>query len=446
MKHKRYVINVLIWLALWQLLAVLIHNKILLAGPVQVIFAFFKNILRPDFAATLFASLMRILLGFLSGLILGMFLAGVSHFRQTVRDFLAPLISVLKAIPVVSFVVLFLIWTGPAYLALYVTFLVSFPNIYVNTLAGLDAADRDLLEMADVFNISLYNRLMFIYRRPLIDFLKPTIKVTLGMCFKSGVAAEVIGVPEPSIGNRIYMAKIYLETADLLAWTLTLIILSVLSEKVIMWLIYNVLEVRLNRLMPHPTHAKSPAFGSVTTEYRFNKSFGDRKVLSDVSLKLEEGGRYCIMEPSGSGKTTMFRIIMGLETDDERGLIRPQAGSVSAVFQEDRLIPYLTVEQNIRLGAGEAFSTSLAGELISGSTPVSSCSGGMKRLVSIERAMNHPFNILLLDEPFTGLDEESKKKAASYILKHLKGRTLIMNSHDADEAALLDWGIISPFS
>ena len=120
-------------------------------------------------------------------------------------------------------------------LAVAICFLVVFPNIYLNTLEGLKSADRGLLEMAEVFRLPLGTQFFYIYRPALKPFLLSAFQLSLGMCWKSGVAAEVIGTPSHSIGGALYLAKIYLDTADLFAWTAVIVVLSVFFEKIIFY-------------------------------------------------------------------------------------------------------------------------------------------------------------------------------------------------------------------
>lgn len=172
-----------------------------------------------------------------------------------------------------------------------------------------------------------------------------------------------------------------------------------------------------------------------------SKSFGAQKVISDFSMRFFPGESFCLMGPTGCGKTTLLRLLMGLEKPDT-GQIYPQR-PLSAVFQEDRLCPYLSAMGNLRLAAGGKDDEALSALLTELGLdprevkPVSEYSGGMKRRVAIARALAVPFAILLLDEPFKGLDEDTRNMVAGTILRRLDGRTLILVSHDRAEAALL---------
>lgn len=145
--------------------------------------------------------------------------------------------ALLKSIPVASFVILALIWAGSANLSVLIAFLVVLPVIYIHTVAGLESTDEKLLEMAKVFSMSPWKQIRYIYIPALVPYLRSGCGVALGMSWKSGVAAEVIGVPDHSIGEKLYMSKIYLNTGDLMAWTFVIIVISALFEKAVLRLL-----------------------------------------------------------------------------------------------------------------------------------------------------------------------------------------------------------------
>lgn len=228
---------VIFWLAVWSGLALLVDNKILLASPLETAGALLSLMGKAGFYNSVGRSFLRIAVGFLAGFGMGLCLAVSGRRYPWLEEFLSPAMHLLKAIPVASFVVLLLIWWGSSFLAVAVCFLVVLPIIYLNILEGLKSADGRLLEMAQVFRIPLRDRLLYIYRPALQPFLSSALKISLGMCWKSGVAAEVIGVPDHSIGEKLYMSKIYLNTADVLAWTIVIITVSALFERAVLWLL-----------------------------------------------------------------------------------------------------------------------------------------------------------------------------------------------------------------
>ncbi len=218
------------WLLLWQLLALLARNPILMVGPAETLRTLGRMLMTLDFWQSLGFSFARIALGFLLGSLLGILLAWWSVRRVLLEKILSPLISVLKAVPVASFVILLLIWGGNRRLSFYISALVVLPILYLNTLSGLKATDMKLLEMASVFRMPLGRQLRYIFFPSVYPYLYSGFQTAIGMAWKSGVAAEVIGQPLGSVGNGLYNAKIYLETGELFAWTITVIVVSRLFE------------------------------------------------------------------------------------------------------------------------------------------------------------------------------------------------------------------------
>ena len=216
----------LIWLALWQLLALLVHNPILLVGPWETLLALIRMLPTAEFRRALGGSLLHILGGFLLGGSLGIVLAFLGYERPFLRELLAPVIGVMKAVPVVSFTVLVLIWAGSRALSLYVTAAVVLPILYLNALEGLLGTDKKLLELAEVYRMGFPARLRGIYLPGIRPQLLGALELAVGMAWKSGVAAEVIGQSVGSLGNSLYRAKIYLETDQVLAVSAVTALLS----------------------------------------------------------------------------------------------------------------------------------------------------------------------------------------------------------------------------
>ncbi len=221
----------LFWLILWQLASMAVGNAILLVGPFEVLQALFSQAFSQDFWLTVAGSFGRICLGFLAAFFLGLALGTAAWRFPWVGQLLEPFMSSIRSVPVASFVILALIWVGSGYLAVFIAFLVVLPMIYVSTAAGLSSADQKLLEMARVFRVPALKRIRFIYLPALTPYLASGCRTALGMSWKSGIAAEVIGIPSNSIGEQLYYSKLYLDTAGLFAWTLVIIIVSALFER-----------------------------------------------------------------------------------------------------------------------------------------------------------------------------------------------------------------------
>lgn len=214
------------WLVVWQLAAVLVGQEILLASPLAVAGRFFELVATASFWRAAAFSLARIFGGFLLGLAVGILLAALSARFFAVRTLISPIYSVLRAIPVASFVIVALIWIPSSALSVLISFLIVFPIIYASTLSEIERADPDMLEMARVFRLSPGKRLLYIYALPSMTGFEAACATAIGLAWKSGVAAELISIPTGSIGEKLYMAKVYLMTGDLFAWTVAIVLLS----------------------------------------------------------------------------------------------------------------------------------------------------------------------------------------------------------------------------
>ena len=231
---KRVLPAAAFWLLVWQLAAMAVSNTILLVGPLETAAALLRMAGTAEFWASVAGSMLRIVGGLLTGTAAGILLASVSFASPRAELVLSPFVAVMKAVPVASFVILILIWAGNGMLSFFVTSMVVFPVLYVNTLNGLRSTDTKLLEVARVFRMRPSARVRYLYIPQLVPFLKAGLALAAGMSFKSGVAAEVIGQPLLSIGNGLYRAKIWLETADVFAWTAVVIFISWLIERLIL--------------------------------------------------------------------------------------------------------------------------------------------------------------------------------------------------------------------
>ena len=179
------------------------------------------------------------------------------------------------------------------------------------------------------------------------------------------------------------------------------------------------------------------------------KNFDNNEVLKNVNITLKDNSIYCLMGASGIGKTTLLRILIGLEHADSGSISGIDTQSISCMFQEDRLIPDLSAIDNVRIVLrGKTNRKEIRNNLLSIlpdkslEMPVSSLSGGMKRRVALARALSYPGKLIILDEPFTGLDKDTKLNVIDYILKMRNNRTLLIATHGTDDSGLLGAEII----
>ncbi len=238
MTNKRYrILGVLFWLVIWQLISHTMPNAVVLSSPIEVGHKFVEVCQTQEFWVRMLHSFYRIVAGFSTGVVLGVVIALVTYNVKWMDIFVRPLVLVMKSTPVASFIILALIWVGSEWLATFIAFLMVFPIIYINMTEGFNNIDSKMLEMSQVFRLSYLKKFRYIYIPSVLPYFMAGITISLGLCWKAGIAAEVIGIPVNSIGERLYEAKIFLETEEIFVWTVVIIVLSLAFEKMILWLI-----------------------------------------------------------------------------------------------------------------------------------------------------------------------------------------------------------------
>lgn len=223
------------WIILWQVASSILDQEILLVSPISAGKRLLQLIWKYDFWLAITHSMGKIILGFLLAVVSGILLAMSANLSRILQELLRPLFAVMKAMPVASFIILCLVFIPSRNLSVFTSYIMVLPIIYTNVLQGLLSTDRNLIEMAQVFQITWYKKLRFIYLPAIAPFLYAAGKVAIGFSFKSGIAAEVIGIPADTIGENLYQAKVYLNTPDLFAWTIVIIVVSILFEKIFLY-------------------------------------------------------------------------------------------------------------------------------------------------------------------------------------------------------------------
>ena len=221
-------------LCLWQLAAMTIDSKILLVSPVEVAVRLTTIWQAEGFWTSIWFSFYHIAGGFFLALFLGIVLAALAGRFRRIETLLWPFLVTIKTVPVASFVVICLIWLSAEKLSVFISFLIVLPVVYGNVLEGIKSEDKLMLEVGTVFRMPLLRRLLYIHLPQLKPFIMSACATALGMAWKAGVAAEIIGTPDGSIGKQLFYSKIYLDTDDLLCWTVIIVIVSVLFEKLFM--------------------------------------------------------------------------------------------------------------------------------------------------------------------------------------------------------------------
>lgn len=423
------------WLVMWVLVAGLVAQPLILPGPGAVVVALLRLACDVGTWAILVGSGARILGGLALAAVCGGVLAGVSVRSRTFSRLVAPALSFVKATPVACVVVLLLIWLGSARVSIAAVFLMALPGVYFSLVEGLTQADKPLEQMFRLHGVRGWRLFCAHTWREVLPFALSCARVVIGMSWKAGVAAELIGMATGTAGERIYQAKLLIETADLLAWTVLVVSASWACERVLVWLLRASGPAAWRAAVRAHGRAGGSAGGGAPAELAF--AVGDRApwapALDGLVLRVPAGGRTCVMGASGAGKSTLLALAAG------------ECAPCSMVFQDVRLVEDVSALDNVLVCADARVDASSAVALLRLLVPgvdvharVAELSGGQRRRVEIARALLCPGGAVILDEPFTGLDIAARDACTEVVLDLLDGRMLLFATHDSADARALN--------
>lgn len=428
------------WLAVWVFAAALVAQPLILPGPGAVVVALLRLVCDANTWAILVGSGARILGGLALAAICCGVLAGVSVRSRTFARLVAPALSFVKATPVACVVVLLLIWLGSARVSIAAVFLMALPGVYFSLVEGLAQVDKPLEQMFRLHGVRGWRLFCAHTWREVLPFVLSCARAVIGMSWKAGVAAELIGMAAGTVGERIYQAKLLIETADLLAWTVLVVAASWACERVLVWLLRASgsvawrVAVRAHGRSGRGREGGSAGGGAAAV---LVLAVGDRApwapALDGLALRVPAGGRTCVMGASGVGKSTLLALAAG------------ECVPCSMVFQDVRLAEDASALDNVLVCADARVDASSAAALLRLLVPgvdvharVAELSGGQRRRVEIARALLCPGDAVILDEPFTGLDTAARDACAEVVLDLLDGRMLLLATHDAVDAQALN--------
>ena len=427
------------WLAVWALAAALVAQPLILPGPGAVALALLRLVCDGGTWAILAGSGARILGGLALAAVCGGLLAGITSRSQGFARLVAPALSFVKATPVACVVVLLLIWVGSVRVSIAAVFLMALPGVYFSLAEGLAQVDKPLEQMFRLHGVRGWRLFCTHTWREVLPFALSCARAVIGMSWKAGVAAELIGMAVGTVGERIYQAKLLIETADLLAWTVLVVAASWTCERVLVWLLRVSGPAAWRAAVRAHGHGNRGRAGAASdgaaTELALAVGDGApwAPALDGLVLNVPAGGRICVMGASGMGKSTLLSLAAG------------ECAPCSMVFQDARLVESASALDNVLVCADARVDASSAAALLRLLVPgidVNACvaelSGGQRRRVEIARALLCPGGAVILDEPFTGLDTAARDACAEVVLDLLDGRMLLLATHDAADAQALD--------
>ena len=437
---------------IWALGAYFAGSELILPGPHATLKALVTLLGTGSFYLNVLWTLIRTALGIVISFGAGVVLAYLAAGNRTLMEFLRLPVSFFKSIPVMAIIIYVILVVKSDWVAVVVCFLMCFPIAYTNMLNGIASLDRQYTELGLSLGLDSGQMRRYIIRPQLEPHIKTALSLITAMSWKVVVASEVLAIPKYSIGYQMLNSKYYLETADLFAYMIVLIVLSLIAEKLV-GAITEFDTAKLGKKLekeaacaPEITQNMSgrTVLDHVSKSFR-NEDGTVTNVLHDMSCEFTPGIT-AISAPSGSGKTTIARLVAGLEDMDSGSILREEGTRIAYLFQEDRLLPWLSVRDNMLLAllAGNASGCEAyqAADIMAEKLEIRDAlsmmpdelSGGMAHRAALGRTLLYGGNVIILDEPFRGLDEELRDRIIEDISEYLRPsgapKTVILITHD----------------
>lgn len=236
-KLFRSVFCLAFWLFLWQIFSMVLGRPTVLPTPSSVFKTLFELLTTADFFRTCLMSLVRIFAGLFLGLFAGALLGVLCAFFGIFEGVFSPAVSVIKATPIASIIILMLFVLEKSYVPMVASMLMVVPIVYTNVRRGIASVPTEQKEVAEIYGFGFGKRMKYCILPSVVPYFSAACRSSLGLAWKAGIAAEVICTPKHSIGLNLYNAKTYLESEELFAWTIVVIVMSILIEKGILYLL-----------------------------------------------------------------------------------------------------------------------------------------------------------------------------------------------------------------
>lgn len=433
----------------WQLLSWQMAQPQLIPSFPDLIRALFRLVYLPGFLVSIGTTCLRACVGLLLSLVAASITAFLLNRSEAIRFLFMPWLSLLRSVPVISFILLALIFLNPEMIPLLIAFLTMYPLLTENLLKGLMNRRDSWKILARQFHLNAWNRLFQINYPQLKPYLFSGLASAVGFGWRAIIMGEVLSQCVDGIGKRMKEAQVFIDVPELIAWTLVAIVLSWLTDKLISRLSdwqpsvryrHSAVELQAVSLQPNDICLTDVSY-----------SYG----VHHMNIVLKAGKIYVLSAPSGQGKTTLLQLL--------NGTLRPISGEISCLpgqtanlFQEPTLLPQLTAKENIMLGGAAYYDRAileqqslrlLAAFQLEKQAEMypAALSYGQQQRVALARALMFPAGLLLLDEPFNGLDVELRQLVARFLVEwqQEKQATVVFSSHHADEIKAMNAEVIT---
>lgn len=433
----------------WQLLSWQMAQPQLIPSFPDLIRALFRLVYSPGFLVSIGTTCLRACVGLLLSLAAASITAFLLNRSEAIRFLFMPWLSLLRSVPVISFILLALIFLNPEMIPLLIAFLTMYPLLTENLLKGLMNRRDSWKILARQFHLNAWNRLFQINYPQLKPYLFSGLASAVGFGWRAIIMGEVLSQCVDGIGKRMKEAQVFIDVPELIAWTLVAIVLSWLTDKLISRLSdwqpsvryrHSAVELQAVSLQPNDICLTDVSY-----------SYG----VHHMNIVLKAGKIYVLSAPSGQGKTTLLQLL--------NGTLRPISGEITGLpqqtanlFQEPTLLPQLTAKENIMLGGAAYYDRAileqqslrlLAAFQLEKQAEMypAALSYGQQQRVALARALMFPAGLLLLDEPFNGLDVELRQLVARFLVEwqQEKQATVVFSSHHADEIRAMNAEVIT---
>lgn len=433
----------------WQLFSWQMAQPQLIPSFPDLIRALLRLVYTPGFLVSIGTTCLRACVGLLLSLAAASITAFLLNRSEAIRFLFMPWLSLLRSVPVISFILLALIFLNPEMIPLLIAFLTMYPLLTENLLKGLMNRRDSWKMLARQFHLNAWNCLFQINYPQLKPYLFSGLASAVGFGWRAIIMGEVLSQCVDGIGKRMKEAQVFIDVPELIAWTLVAIVLSWLTDKLISRLSdwqpsvryrHSAVELQAVSLQPNDICLTDVSY-----------SYG----VHHMNIVLKAGKIYALSAPSGQGKTTLLQLL--------NGTLRPISGEISCLpgqtanlFQEPTLLPQLTAKENIMLGGTAYYDRAileqqslrlLAAFQLEKQAEMypAALSYGQQQRVALARALMFPTGLLLLDEPFNGLDVELRQLVARFLVEwqQEKQATVVFSSHHADEIKAMNAEVIT---
>lgn len=445
-KNRTTLISVCILLVLWQIAAMLVHQPELMPTIPRLLMKFYSLLITGAFYQSLAMTLLRGAIGMLLSFFTALLLSSLFVRIKWLYELFRPILTIMRSVPVISFILLALIFLHTESIPLLIGFLTMFPLLTENLTKGFGNLRPELSVMARQFRIGRWNYALQIIYPQLKPLLYSGLASAAGFGWRAIIMGEVLSQCTLGIGSQMKRAQVFIDISELLVWTIIAIIISFITDKGI----EKIAKYRPPIFFPatqkkgtslSPDKSLMPAGEPIKltgVSYRYG--------ISDFSYLFESGKIYGISAPSGTGKTTLLNLINGTLIPTTGTVSVNREKGIASLFQEPELLPHLTVLENIILPLSRFYPIEEA-RIQAGSILIDmelfdyaarypdELSYGQQQRTAMARALVYPSPFLLMDEPFKGLDNALSLRIIERIraIQSTRHQTILFTAHQSEE-------------